>query len=83
VGFDFVIPLSADEKLPTMSAYHGIQMLEYKSIEACETGATSRNALFQFLSLHTPSIWERAASDNHVERGFLLTEDDHIGLLTI
>lgn len=56
-------------------------MLEYGSIEACKTGATSRNALFQFLSLHTPSVWERTASDNHIERGFLLANDDHIGLL--
>jgi len=57
-------------------------MLQYR-IEACETGAISRNTLFQFISLHTPSIWERAASDSRVERGFLLTEDDHIGPLTM
>lgn len=81
--FDFHTTPSADEKLPTMSAYIEIKILEYRSIEVCETRATSRNALFQFFFLHNPSIWERAASDIYVERGFPLKEDDYIGPLRI
>ena len=65
-----------------MSANFAIKMLEYQSIDVCETGANPHNTMFQVFPLHTLSIGMRAASYSHVERGFLLTEDDHIRLPT-